>query len=102
MGLVGINRVLLHFRPYPPLYDSRVVYRPEAIGSEAWQHVDEILRVGYGDCEDLAAWRVAELQEAGELGAAVDIVQTGRRRFHARVLRADGTVEDPSRDLRKR
>lgn len=101
-GLAEVNRVLLRCRSIPPLYESGVRYRSEAVGQERWQRCDEVLRAGYGDCEDLAAWRVAELREAGELGASVDVTQTGRRRFHARVRREDGSVEDPSADLRRK
>lgn len=102
LGLVGVNRLVLRERRLPPLYASGVVYRAEALGSEHWQRADQVLRAGYGDCEDLAAWRVAELQEAGELLATVDVVKTGPRKYHARVMRASGAVEDPSRDLRRK
>lgn len=99
LGLVALNRDVLRNSQLPPLYRSGVRYQAEELGSERWLTADEVFAKGRGDCEDLAAWRVAELQLAGELDASVDIARTGNRRFHARVLRANGAIEDPSRIL---
>jgi len=100
LGLVALNRAVLRSQNLPPLYQSGVTYRPEGLGRERWLRADEVFAEDHGDCEDLAAWRVAELQVAGELGASVDIERTGTRKYHAVVRRADGTREDPSRILR--
>lgn len=99
MGLVALNRVIMRRRPLPPLYRSGVRYRIEGVGNENWNTADVVFRKGIGDCEDLAAWRVAELQLAGELGAMPHIIKTGFKRYHAQVRRADGRIEDPSRVL---
>ena len=45
-----------------PLYQSGVRYAREPIGSEVWQTALETQQLGKGDCEDLVAWRVAELR----------------------------------------
>jgi len=100
-GLVAVNREVLRGTDLPALYDSGVRYQAEGLGAEEWQRADQVFARGRGDCEDLASWRVAELQLAGELDATVDVVQTGPRKFHAVVRRADGTQEDPSRLLRR-
>jgi hypothetical protein len=94
-GLVALNREILRANQMPPIYKSGVQYRAESLGAERWRRADEVWRLGVGDCEDLAAWRVAELQLRGEL-AQPDIVRTGFKRYHARVRRGDGTIEDPS------
>jgi len=84
-AVVAVNRVLLRMaiksgRPYPALYQSEVEYR-----SEPWRgftifddeteytvkQIDEFANVrtvfarGWGDCDDLTAWRLAELNEQG-------------------------------------
>ena len=95
--LVRFNRYQLEHSDeiIPPLYRSRVRYQRE-IG-EQWQTIKEVLANGYGDCEDLAAWRVAELQSAGER-AQIRLTRRGRI-WHVTVVRGDGRFEDPSRIL---
>lgn len=85
-------------RPQRPLYAAGVRYM-RSDPTERWQLPSETAARGGGDCEDLAAWRVAELRRAGERGARVVVRRTGPRVLHAVVLRADGTIEDPSRRL---
>lgn len=83
----------------PPLYRAGVVYKRE-LGTEDWLTPSQILGRGYGDCEDLAAWRVGELRAAGiDPDARVIVRQTGPRTLHALVARGDGRVEDPSAEL---
>lgn len=99
-GLVALNRYVLRRSPLPPIYESGVVYKPETRRPEEWRTADVIYASGYGDCEDLASWRVAELQLAGE-PAKVKVVRTGVRRFHAIVQRVNGAIEDPSKKLQR-
>lgn len=52
----------------PPLYRSRVMYRREprqVVRFERFAGIPEVLRQGWGDCDDLAPWRAAELNMAG-------------------------------------
>lgn len=85
--------------PAPRLYDSGVRYERER-GSERWLVPSQVLELGVGDCEDLAAWRAAELRVSGEDPAALArVVRAGPRTWHAIVERGDGTIEDPSRLL---
>lgn len=52
-------------RPLPSLYDSGVRYIREPEGEERWQDILSIIADGGADCEDLTAWRVAELRDRG-------------------------------------
>jgi len=84
----------------PSLYTSGVRYMRERPGHEEWQLPSQVLSGGYGDCEDLAAYRVGELRVSGaDEGARVVIVKTGPRTLHAVVQRSNGEIEDPSRAL---
>jgi hypothetical protein len=102
-ALVEINRLYLRTHHAPPLYHSHVRYQPEPEDGmpEEFAAIPKILSRGWGDCDDLAPWRVAELQEAGE-AARIRITWRrpgGRRLYHVLVRRADGRIEDPSRLL---
>lgn len=102
-ALCGLNYQLMHIAAlggggFPELYRSGIVYRREPIGEEHWQTATELLRNGLGDCEDLSAYRAAELRMLGE-PAGVAIVPTRRGSFHAVVRRGDGRIEDPSKIL---
>lgn len=94
-GLVQVNGELLDRSALPPLYRSGVRYRRER-GTENWKNCEQVFRAGYGDCEDLCAWRVAELRRAGEQGAYAIVVKTGPKLWHVQVMREDGRIEDPS------
>lgn len=96
-GFVRMQQQLLHRRERtPPLYMSGIKYRNEPPGQDHWATVPEVLKQGWGDCEDLAGWRAAELRQMGEHAHAV-AVKTRSGKWHAVVLRADCSVEDPSR-----
>lgn len=81
------------------LYESGVRYAREPKGREYWAAADEVLRAGVGDCEDLVAWRVAELRVAGEKARPLAYQTRRLGVVHCVVLRGDGTREDPSRVL---
>lgn len=102
----------------PPLYASGIVYREEAPGREDWLDVGAMLRQGHADCEDLAAYRAAELRVAGFdvepvikyqwIPREVMLAQgypanklpgRGVWMVHCCVRWPDGTVEDPSKIL---
>jgi hypothetical protein len=85
-------------QPLPPLYESGVVYKDEP--RDVWRHAVDVLGEKWGDCEDLAAYRAAELRVSGEdPDAAVTVYQSGPGRYHAVVARSGGVLEDPSRAL---
>jgi len=99
-GLCAINfRLLGALRgQVPRLYESRVVYREP--GKRKWHTVADLYDLGYGDCKDLVAARVAELRFFDAELAHPHVYLTQRdRRFHAQVIRADGSYEDPSEIL---
>src|SRR5262245_53395466 len=97
-GLTRLNESLMHRERVPPLYQAGVVYKDEP--RDVWRHALDVAGEKWGDCEDLAAYRAAELRVSGEdPGAAVTVYQSGPNRYHAVVGRGDGTMEDPSRVL---
>lgn len=101
--MVEADRQYIRCHGAPKLYEAGVRYKREPPGREDFKAVPAILRDGHADCEDLAAWRVAELLESGE-NARVVIkkweIPTGRDRpfyqYHILCRRADGRLEDPS------
>lgn len=101
------NRLLVRRGLVPRLYESRVRYREEpwqGRGLEEFAPANIVMQRGWGDCDDLAAWRAAELREAGDLRAGVKIYwrldpQGNARLYHAETRHGDGRVEDPSRLL---
>lgn len=98
-------------REIPLLYESGCRYQREARDRsgarlEEWRSPLAVCEAGAGDCEDLAAYRVAELRERlGEPSARFDVLsqepRPGREHwlFHIRIRRQDGRLEDPSRLL---
>ena len=110
-GLCRVNQDQLTLqrklgKPVPLLYGSGIVYQRED-GTEDWQDVYTTIEKGWGDCEDLACFRVAELREV--FGRKASPFVTYRRgpegefHYHALVVcrSPDGTwrLEDPSRKM---
>jgi hypothetical protein len=95
-GLVQVNGLVLDKLPgLPPLYGAGVRWR--AIPHDTWRRVDQIAGEGWGDCEGLSAWRVAELRGTGEDPLSrVGVYHTGPRKYHAIVIRGTDDIEDPS------
>jgi hypothetical protein len=102
----------------PPLYESGVRYKEEAPGHEDWLDTPAVLHQGDADCEDLAAWRCAELRADGidaepvikwqwiprdmmiAQGYPADKLPTrGVWLVHCCVRYPDGSIEDPSKIL---
>lgn len=83
-------------RPYPPLYTTTIRYEREPPGSEVWQTTRMLYATGAGDCEDLSCVRSAQLWAAGETRARPSVRRISPRLRHIQVLRADGSIEDPS------
>lgn len=85
-----------------PLYQSGVYYQAEPPGEEEWLDIPSLYKQGFGDCEDLACARAAELRFAG-IGAVPCIrhkkMASGLTLVHVLVLWPDGTIEDPSKNL---
>lgn len=105
-GVVASNRVTLRDArrrgaAIPPLYQSGVEYdrEPWAGLFEEFADITTVLERGWGDCDDLCAWRTAELLEQGE-PASCRIYwrpqKSGQLMMHVQVRRglcsADGTL----------
>lgn len=101
IGLQLENEQWLRAHPgTPALYASGVRYRREPPGREEWEPIPVVLTKGWGDCEDLASWRAAELRVTGEdPHARVHVYQSAPTTWHVVVRRGDGSIEDPSRKL---
>lgn len=104
--LTVVDMMQIGWYKLPPLYSSGVRYEreeaktcwaPVAGGCEDWLSAWEVLRQGKGDCEDLAAWRAAELILQGEQARAIP--KRTKRGWHIIVRRESGTLEDPSAAL---
>lgn len=91
-------------RAVPSVYSAGVRFRPEpqaGSGVELYQTIPEVIAQGWGDCDDVTGWRVAELLCAGESGADVALVEQAPRVWHAVARRANGQTEDVAALLRK-
>ncbi len=99
-----INQIYLKTHNVPPLYASGVRYQNEPTdwGYEDFAIIPAVMQRGWGDCDDLAPWRCAELREQGE-AAKIRIqwkaMSGGGKLYHIVVRRANGDIEDPSRIL---
>lgn len=99
LGLAAISLAQMSERNVPPLYAGHVRYEREPIGRERWQTAFETAQRGAGDCEDLAAYRLAELHRAGESRATIVVKVVSPTLMHILVRRANGAIEDPSARL---
>jgi hypothetical protein len=86
----------LRARPQAPLYTSGVRYAREPGMRDTWKLPSMTAADGYGDCEDLAAWRAAELRLAGVRAAPVFLPIGRPGNWHAVVRWPNGQLEDPS------
>lgn len=112
---VEICREYIRQHKVPPLYLSGVRYAEEPVnilklGSSPSERVEEfacipaVIERGWGDCDDLAPWRCAELRFHERERAKIKIdwrthPVTRQKVYHVLVRRGDGSVEDPSAKL---
>jgi hypothetical protein len=74
-------------------------WKPEPPGEEHFDHGGVIAARGHGDCDDWAPLRAARLRVTGEdPGARAVVRKSGPKRWHATVIRSDGSEDDPSLD----
>lgn len=96
-ALVELNIGYLERAPDTSLlYEAGVVYRAEAPRRERWLTIPEVLALGHGDCEDLAAYRCAELRVRGVVCWLAVRRQPSSSLYHITVEGPDGASEDPS------
>ena len=89
---------------FPLLYGCGVRYRREPRGvpgvwegsEERWLTIPEAYEQGWGDCDDLAPWRAAELVVREGVPARPILVSVGPSSWHVVVDLGDGRREDPS------
>lgn len=94
-GLVRASEADIRAHDIPPLATAGVRYARER--GESWLTPSQVIERGHGDCEDLAAWRAAELRVSGvDPHARAVVYRSGPRTWHAVVERSDGSIEDPS------
>ena len=95
---VGLICERAHGKPAPSLYGSGVEYAPEPFrDGEHFDLPGFCVRRGWADCDDLTLWRLMECWRSGEHGAkSAGVWREDTRKFHARLRRADGTIEDPT------
>lgn len=101
-NMVTIRELKRRGQTIPPLYESGVVYRREPPwGHEEFADILTVYRRGWGDCDDLCAWRVAELRESKEDPKADIRIywRPNSKVMHVEVRRGNGAIEDPSRFL---
>ena len=112
-AMCAIDLLHLRQRAYPKVYESGVVYRRED-GTENWLDIPHVIKAGWGDCEDLVFWRVAELRQQKikaapfakwrrvngvfKYHALVRRYAPGRDHFGRRI-NSNEWLEDPSRRL---
>lgn len=99
--LAWVNQAWLRMHPeVPHLYASGVRYVERGLNAcgDDWRDIPEILTQGEGVCEDLSAWRIAELRNHG-IDAEPLLTSMSTKSmvvYHVRVLLPDGQIEDPS------
>lgn len=123
------DQLFLRLYNIPPLYSTKVRYQEEpptfvtfpdgrTVRVEEFGGVSVVLKRGWGDCDDLAPWRCAELRNKGEnatLRVQWKRQPSGRKLYHILVRRPAGVkdfdprfmvkapngtiIEDPSRAL---
>lgn len=102
-GLVRLNVQMFRTRaaqgrPVPSVYKAGIHWQRDK--GETWDTADIVQRRGYGDCEDLAAWRAAELRLRGVAASAVVRPSNSPGvAWHAIVELPNGQFEDPSAKL---
>lgn len=101
----ALNRDYLRAVPDAPrLYQSGVRYQREPAADrgsiEEFATIPVVAGRGWGDCDDLAPWRAAELCEREGVDARPQLVEVAPRRWHVVVVDATGRViDDPSARL---
>ncbi len=95
-GLVQINGLVLDKnRDIPDVYSSGARWRN--VPHTTWRRADQIAGEGWGDCEGLSSWKVAQDRLTGyDPDARVGVYHTGPKKYHAIVIHGDDSIEDPS------
>lgn len=85
------------------LVEKGARWRPENMGDEHFDHGATIAQRGWGDCDDWAPLRAAELRTTGQdPGAVARVVPSGPSTYHAMVQRSSGELERGDADISAR
>lgn len=85
------------------LVEQGARWRPENMGDEHFDHGATIAKRGWGDCDDWAPLRAAELRATGQdPGAVARVVPSGPSTYHAMVQRSTGELERGDEDISAR
>lgn len=85
------------------LVEQGARWRPENMGDEHFDHGGVIAQRGWGDCDDWAPLRAAELRTTGQdPGAVARVVPSGPSTYHAMVQRSSGELERGASDISAR
>ena len=97
----ALNVSFLRANPrFPSLYVSGVRYAKEPVElREQFCTAPAVLAQGWGDCDDLAPWRSAELEVRHGVQARPRTLRVGPRTWHIVVELPGGALEDPSARL---
>lgn len=93
-GLVLANMVDIRIYGLPSLYASNIRYAREC-DREEWLGALAVNILGKGDCDDLVAYRVAELNLHG-VESRIKLRMVGENSYHWQVILQNGQIEDPS------
>lgn len=95
-----VNESLIRSGVVPKFRDAvrgGVRWKPEPPGAEHFDHALTVIERDWGDCDDLAPYRAAELRVTGEdRGAIARVKKSGPKTWHAYVERSNAPDEDPS------
>ena len=100
-----LNEAFLRWNPELPwLYESGVRYQREPAErlrkeGEEFAAIPIVYPRGWGDCDDLAPWRAAELRVRRGIPAYAAARRTGPSMWHAIVTVNGREIDDPSRVL---
>lgn len=88
-ALTKVNEVLMSMRRLPGLYDAGVRYQAEPLGEEFWLDALQVLQKRFADCEDMSAYRAAELRVYHGIAARPTFIfgidPRGVQLYHCRV-----------------
>jgi hypothetical protein len=102
---IAWNRWWLRRNPFAPLlHASGVRYQRESKvwrdrGEDRFVAIPYVMERGVGDCDDLVAWRTAELRERFGVPAVPLLVPQSPVLVHMVVQLPDGSIDDPSAAL---
>lgn len=104
-ALTALDAEYLRANPRTPsLYTSGVVWQRETPdhgghNEERFLAIPYVLQLGWGDCDDIACWRAAELRVKGDRDARAVVYAVRPGLWHVIVRNGQGATEDPSRRL---